>query len=415
MCKITNYLQFCKLFFIKIAQIPFFLCNFAAKKTLRLTKRVTWTPVATDNIRMIMLNVNNLKHKANLCLANMTKEARMLLAAASVVLVALVAVGGYSAYVLLGAYTDNDEHIVYIYKGERPEVVRQKLEVSTHSTRLAVFRYLLDMEDYYDNIQPGRYDIGHGISTVVLARRLCTGRETPVNLTVPPMHNVKELSEFLGRKLMGKSSDYLAALRDTALLGKYGLTRETALCIFLRNTYEVYWTVDGPKLIERMAKEYDRYWTKKRRTKLKRIDDGFTREQAVTLASIVECETANNDEKPRIAGLYINRLHQGIKLQADPTVKYAVGDFGIRRILLRHLQTDSPYNTYRVKGLPPGPICIPSQESLEAVLNYERHNYIYMCAKEDFSGTHNFAATDKEHAENARRFQQALDQRGITH
>lgn len=343
----------------------------------------------------------------------MTKGAKVLLSVAGAGLLAVLAVGAYVGNAMLGTYCSEEEKIVYIKEGESVDSVRHKLESCAQGVRLKAFQYLTEEKGYYDNIRPGRYDIGSGTSTLDVFRNLRSGNETPLNLTIPPLHNVQELSRHLGRKLMYDSAEYAKALTDTVLLAKHGLKKETAICLFLQNTYEVYWTTNGEKLVERMAKEYNAFWTKKRLAKLEKIDKGFTREQAMTLASIVEGETANNGEKPCIAGLYINRLHKGIKLQADPTVKFAVGDFKIRRVLLRHLETESPYNTYRVTGLPPGPICIPQPESLNAVLDYEHHNYIYMCAKEDFSGTHNFAVTDKEHAENARRFQKALDARGI--
>ena len=165
-------------------------------------------------------------------------------------------------------------------------------------------------------------------------------------------------------------------------------------------------------LMERMAKENARFWgDANREAKAKALE--MTHEEVITLASIVDEETANNAEKPRVAGLYLNRLHQGIPLQADPTVKFAMGDASLRRILNKHLTTDNPYNTYVHRGLPPGPIRIPTVAGIDAVLNAERHNYLYMCAKEDFSGTQNFAATYAEHLINARRYQRALNERGI--
>lgn len=342
-----------------------------------------------------------------------TSGAKMMFAGAVIVLVVFVVIALNIGHALFGSYAGADEHIIYIYDGENPDSVRNKIENASQGVRLKAFRYLAEIKGYYDHIRPGRYDIGSDMSTFSVYQHLRSGNETPLNLTIPPLHNAEELARHLGNKLMFDSAHFSKALKDSALLSKYGLKRETAVCLFLQNTYEVYWTSTGEQLIERMAKEYKTFWTKKRLAKLDKIEKGFTREQAITLASIVESETANNDEKSRIAGLYINRLHKGIKLQADPTVKFAVGDFKIRRILNRHLTIESPYNTYRVEGLPPGPICISSPESLNAVLNYEHHDYIFMCAKEDFSGTHNFAVNEKQHAENARRFQQALNERGI--
>ena len=177
------------------------------------------------------------------------------------------------------------------------------------------------------------------------------------------------------------------------------------------NTYEMYWDVSADNFLLRMKKENDNFWNKERQTKAQTL--GLNANQVATLASIVDSESAYNPEKPRIAGLYINRIKKGMLLQSDPTVIYAIGDFTIRRVLNRHLEADSPYNTYKYKGLPPGPIRIPSIAGLDAVLNHENNNYLYMCAKEDFSGSHNFAVTYAEHQANARRYVKALNERGI--
>lgn len=343
----------------------------------------------------------------------LTPGAKRMLGVAAVVAVIALIVGGYTANALFGTFSSDEERVIFIFPNESVDSVRVKIESQSQGSRLAAFRLLANKKDYYNHVRPGRYDLGHGASTLDVFRNLRSGNETPVRITIPSLHNSKELSRLLGKKLMNDSTEFYTTLTDSAFLAKHGLKPETAVCLFLQNTYEVYWTVTGEKLVERMAKEYNNFWNKDRMAKLEGIEKGFTREQAITLASIVEGETANSSEKPRVAGLYINRLHKGIKLQADPTVKFAVGDFTIRRVLFRHLETDSPYNTYRVTGLPPGPISIPTPQTVDAVLNYEHNNYIYMCAKEDFSGTHNFAVNAKEHAENARRFQRALDERGI--
>lgn len=182
-------------------------------------------------------------------------------------------------------------------------------------------------------------------------------------------------------------------------------------CLFIPETYQVYWDMSVEDFFKRMRKEHQRFWNQKRLDQAKAI--GMTPEEVCTLASIVEEETNNNPEKPMVAGLYINRLHAGMPLQADPTVKFALQDFGLRRITNDHLTIDSPYNTYRNPGLPPGPIRIPSPVGLDAVLNHAKHNYIYMCAKEDFSGTHNFASNYADHMKNARKYWKALNERKI--
>ena len=200
-------------------------------------------------------------------------------------------------------------------------------------------------------------------------------------------------------------------IRDRDYVKKFGFTTENIISMFIPNTYEVYWDITAEKFMERMNKEYTSFWTDQRKARLKAI--GLTQLQAITLASIVEKESNKNDEKPDIAGVYMNRYKQGWLLQADPTLVYAMGDFTIKRVLNAYKNIDSPYNTYKYAGLPPGPICLPSISSIDAVLNYRQHNYMYFCAREDFSGYHNFAVTMNEHLVNAARYQQALDRQGI--
>ncbi|HPG72744.1 MAG TPA: endolytic transglycosylase MltG, partial [Bacteroidales bacterium] len=184
-------------------------------------------------------------------------------------------------------------------------------------------------------------------------------------------------------------------------------------CMFLPNTYEFYWNTSARQFTDRMKQEYDVFWTEERIAKAKESEYPMTQVQVSILAAIVEQETRMNDEKPRVAGVYINRLKKGMLLQADPTVIFAANDFSIQRVLFSHLEIDSPYNTYKYQGLPPGPICIPSVTSIDAVLNYEKHEYLYFCAKDDFSGYHSFAKTLQQHNANARKFHRALNQRQI--
>jgi UPF0755 protein len=207
------------------------------------------------------------------------------------------------------------------------------------------------------------------------------------------------------------SIDIANLLTEKSILQEYNFTKQTLPALFIPNTYQVYWNISAKDFLNRMFKEYKRFWTEERQNKAKAI--GLTPIEVSILASIVEEETNNKSEKPMVAGLYINRLKKGMPLQADPTVKFAWQDFTLRRITNKHLTIDSPYNTYKIIGLPPGPIRIPSPEGIDAVLNYSKHNYLYMCAKEDFSGTHNFASTLSEHNRNARKYWDALNKRKI--
>lgn len=321
---------------------------------------------------------------------------------------------GMPIYGLVGNMGGTEENFIFVRRTDTPQVLREKIsQVAPLPQRLA-FYALASMTGYYDNIRPGRYNVGNGTPTLTVFRHMRNGIETPVRLTLPStLRTVDDLAEFLGEHLEPTTDDFRSALTDKDLIGKFGLTPQTATCIFLPNTYEIYYSSTVESLMERMERESNAFWTDERTEKLQHIASGFTREQAITLASIVEQETQNNAERPAVAGMYINRLTKGMPLQADPTVKFAVGDFTIKRIMHKHLEIDSPYNTYRVAGLPPGPICIPSLASIDAVLNYDHHNYLYMCAKEDFSGTHNFAATYAEHLQNAHRYANALNERGI--
>ncbi len=243
-------------------------------------------------------------------------------------------------------------------------------------------------------------------------RKLQRGRQTPVRLVLPSLRSMDRLASFIGANLMPDSAEVAKALSDEAFTARYGYSPATIPALFIPNTYEFYWDVTLDQFAERMQKENKRFWESEDR-KAKAADMGLTPEEVVTLASIIDEETANNGEKPLIAGMYLNRLKVGMPLQADPTVKFAVGDPTLRRIRRGHLKVESPYNTYINAGLPPGPIRIASVAGIDAVLNYAKHNYLYMCAKEDFSGTHNFAATYPEHQRNAARYAKALNERGI--
>ncbi len=220
-----------------------------------------------------------------------------------------------------------------------------------------------------------------------------------------------DLAGRLAKNLAADSTQFAQAFHDENLCESFGDATATLAWQIIPNTSAVFWDITPKGLLTRMQKESRAFWTDKRRAQAQAA--GLTEQEVITLASIVDQETANDAEKPMVAGMYLNRLHQGMKLQADPTVKFALRQFGLRRIMHNHLTADSPYNTYKYAGLPPGPIAIPAMSSIEAVLNFARHDYIYMCAKEDFSGTHNFATTYEEHLENAARYAKALNERNI--
>lgn len=257
----------------------------------------------------------------------------------------------------------------------------------------------------------GSYLIEPGQSALKTARRLATGNQTPVTVTLNNMRTIDDFAKKLGAKIEATPAQIKSSLQK--ILGAdpdYKSSAEFAAA-FLPDTYEFYWTDHPDDVIKDLVAQRDEFWNEERLAKAKKL--GLTPVQVATVASIVEEESNKKDEHPTIARLYMNRVNQGMKLQADPTVKFAVGDFSLRRITGKHLKVNSPYNTYKNTGLPPGPIRIPNKSTIDAVLNAPEHNYIFMCAKEDFSGRHNFATTYAQHQANARRYQAALNRRGI--
>jgi UPF0755 protein len=342
----------------------------------------------------------------------MEKKKKTLLTVAAAAL-ALLALGALTGWYAFFGHPISSAQPVYIYIDGDDDVdsVRTKIEAAAAPSSMLGFRLLAAYDGYDKQLHTGRYKLEAGDDWRHIYQRLRRGRQSPVRFTLPSVRTLDRLAESVGKQLMMKPAELMNLFTDSLFTDSLGYTRETLPALFLPNTYELYWNVSPRDFIRRMAKEHAAFWNEDRRALADSI--GLTPVEVTTLASIVEEETANAAEKPVVAGLYMNRLHRAMRLQADPTVKFAVGDFSLKRILHGHLATDSPYNTYRYEGLPPGPIRIPSLQGIEAVLHYARHTYIYMCAKEDFSGTHNFASTDSEHLQNARRYQRALNERGI--
>ena len=263
----------------------------------------------------------------------------------------------------------------------------------------------------YKTIRIGKYDISGCRTNLDLVRMLRRGQHYPVKFTFNNTRTVDQLVEKIGNKFFFEPQELSALLHDKGYMSKFGLSDTTAVCLFIPNTYEIYYDITAEDFLERMNNYYQQFWNEKRKATASEI--GLTPVQVATLASIVEEENMRPSEKAIIAGLYINRLNKGMLLQSDPTVKFAIGDFARKRILNADLQIDSPYNTYKYAGLPPGPIRIPEASTMDSVLHYRHHNYIYMCAKEDFSGYHNFTASAAEHARNAARYRAALNARNI--
>ncbi len=260
-------------------------------------------------------------------------------------------------------------------------------------------------------IKPGRYILVNDMTNNQLVDMLRAGKQVPVNVTFNNVRDIYQLAGKVGRQIEADSASIVNYLNDSSNLVKAGIGSIPVSTLFIPNTYRFYWNTTAKEFVDRVVKEYRRFWNKSRREKAHAA--GLTPTQVVILASIVEKETNKNDEKPRIASVYINRLHEGWRLQADPTVIYALGNPKIHRVLNVQKKIDSPYNTYRHRGLPPGPICIPSISSIDAVLNYDKPHFLYFCAKSDMSGYHVFSETNRMHQKNAQKYQKALDEMRI--
>ncbi|POY36465.1 endolytic transglycosylase MltG [Solitalea longa] len=332
----------------------------------------------------------------------------------AIVLIGILSVGGYFYLKLLKPNTGDFEQKAYLYipTGGTFKNVIDSLEKNKLLKNIESFKWSANFMKYNDsNIRAGRYRISKGISNRVLVNMLKAGNQEPVRLT---FNNIRIKSQFAGyvaRKLEIDSVKFLTMLNDEQFVGKFGFTPETVFTVFIPNTYELFWNTNQQKFFSRMYDEYQKFWTAERKKKAEEL--GLSPEKVSVLASIVYWETKKSDEMPVVAGVYLNRLKKGMKLEADPTVIFAEGDFTINRVRGRMMSNPSPYNTYMHTGLPPGPISMPSVTAIDAVLNYQKHNYIYFCAKDDFSGRHAFAETMEQHRINAKKFQQALDARGI--
>lgn len=305
----------------------------------------------------------------------------------------------------------HDTRYILVDADDNIDSVFAKVDTVSHGYSFMTFKCLAYAMRYDGHVRTGRYAMESGTGSLQMLRHMRNGQQAPIMLTIPSVRTVDRLAEEMGKRLMMSEDELLSALKDEATCEKYGLDTLTIQCLFIPNTYDIYWNISVEKFLDRMKKEADRFWTTERKAKAK--DAGLTPVEVVTLASIVDEETANNGEKPMVAGMYVNRLKAGMPLQADPTVKYAWKRFDLKRIYNKLLFIDSPYNTYKNTGLPPGPIRIPSVAGIDAVLDHVHHDYMYMCAKEDFSGTHNFAVTYAEHLKNAAKYTAALNARGI--
>lgn len=341
----------------------------------------------------------------------MTKLKKIILISSIIFIIILV------IFILFGKryyddiYTSNTKNVdkeeyIYIPTNSNFDSVVSILANSNFIKDTSSFIKVAQLKKYHNKIYPGRYKITASTSNNELVNNLRSGNQSPILVSFISQRSLNLLAKKIDPYIEADSLSLINAFNNDSLLSEYSFDKESVMAMFIPNSYEFFWNTSAEDFMKRMKKEYDNFWNSERTKKAEEI--GFSKIEISIIASIVEEETNKNDEKSRIAGVYINRLNKGMLLQADPTVKFAVGDNTLTQILNRHLKIDSPYNTYLYEGLPPGPICIPSIASIDAVLNYEKHNYYYFCAKADFSGYHNFAITLAQHNVNANNYHNAL-------
>lgn len=335
----------------------------------------------------------------------------------TIILVILICLGGASAWELYSIIyrpnvgLDKDKVYFLVPTGSTYQDVSNALVEQGFIKSQATFDWVSEQKKYKLNVRAGRYRLKNGMSNNELVNLLRAGLQEPVMVTFNNVRLKEELAGKVGKIIEADSVQIIDLLNSSHFVSTYGFNTSTFLTLFLPNTYEFWWNTSAEQFVERMASEYKTFWTAERKQKAKNL--GLSQSEVSILASIVQKETNKNDEKPTVAGVYLNRLKKGMLLQADPTLVYANRDFEARRVLNKHKIIDSPYNTYKYKGLPPGPICLPSISSIDAVLNAQSHNYLFFCAKADNSGYHSFASTYSEHLQNAREFQRELNRRKV--
>lgn len=330
-------------------------------------------------------------------------------------LLVLVVIGGYYGLQFYKVYfapnTTGKEKYLYVRTGHTLDDLFQEIRQKDILTDIGTFSQAAAKMDLKGALKPGRYKIAKGMTNRGLINMLKAGNQEPVKLKFQNIRKKENFAGYLAKNLESDSLTFIKLLDSAALIEKYGFNKDNSYTMFIPNTYELYWNTTPSEFFEKMQKEYEKFWNDSRKAKAAALN--LSPIQVSILASIVDAEALYDKEMPIIAGLYLNRLQKGILLQADPTVIYANDDFTVKRVTNSLLQVQSRYNTYKYAGLPPGPIMMPSINAIDAVLNKDNNNYIYMCAKEDFSGFHNFAVTVQEHEINAKKYREALNKRNI--
>jgi UPF0755 protein len=341
----------------------------------------------------------------------MKKNKKYILIGIVVILLITCTIGFVFYLKIFSPNVAKEKAYLYIHTNADFKQVMQTIQQENLLNNTASFEWLANRKGYTNKVKAGKYLLKAGMNNNQIINMLRSGNQEAVNLVFNNIRTNEQLAGKLAKQIETDSTTLIRQFNNPDFLSNYKTTPEELRLLFIPNTYKIWWNISAEELMSRMQKEYDKFWNDDRNAKA--YTAGLNRKEVAIIASIVEEETNQKAEKPTVASVYVNRLRKAMLLQADPTVKYAVGDFTIKRVLNKHLSIDSPYNTYKYAGLPPGPICIPSISSIDAVLENKKTEYLYFCAKEDFSGFHNFAKTMDEHLTNARKYQKALNQRKI--
>jgi UPF0755 protein len=308
-------------------------------------------------------------------------------------------------------FKDAKQVELFIPTGSDFDYVKAQLDSTGVLIDDDLFVLLADKKNYKKNVKPGKYRLKDKMTANELVNMLRSGNQVPIRFTFNNIRFVDKLAGLAAKKLELDSAELSSLFHNDEYLEQFGFNQQTVVAMFLPNTYEFYWNTSADQFMKRMYKEYNRFWNGNRKNKA--LEMNLSILDVSILASIVQEETNRRDEMSRIAGVYINRLHRGMLLQADPTARFAYGDFSVKRVTYDYLKIDSPYNTYMYAGLPPGPICMPDPITIDKVLNYEKHNYLFFCAKPDNTGYHAFAKTNREHNRNADAYHRYLNKHRI--
>jgi UPF0755 protein len=336
---------------------------------------------------------------------------KFIIAFVLIVVIALALTGVFYYLRYFGPNVTDKQEYLYIHTGATYDDVYKTIRDEHIVKDTTTFNWAAENMKYVSRVKPGRYHLKSGMSNRKLINMLASGAQEPITLSFHNLRLKEEFAGFVSKKIEPDSTSIIRLLDSSKFVEQYGFTTDNVYAVFLPNTYQLYWNTTPEKFFKRMYDNYEKFWTPERKQRAAEIN--LSPAQVSVLASIVDAEALHDDEMPTIAGLYLNRLKKGMKLESDPSLIFAEKNFKIRRVLNSDKIYNSPYNTYLHAGLPPGPIMMPSVNALNAVLDYKKSDYIYMCAKEDFSGYHNFATTLAQHNINAAKWRKALNERNI--